>query len=152
MHPTDSNAPGNLYGWDASVAQRPYSSYPWLGGTIRVNGAYLQTSTPIARSTFESSYSIYTLMGGPSVHFRLRPVEPFAHALLGAVIQKVNTSGLGEPLASSSTHFGYSLGGGLDIPLSTRGAIRGQADWINTKESATHSGKLGVSTGVVLRF
>jgi hypothetical protein len=142
-----------LYGWDASVTERPYSSYPWVGGTIRVNGAYLQTSTSVSAVTLKTSNSMYTMMGGPSVHFRLRPVEPFAHALFGAVIEKVNTAGIGEPLASSSTHFGYSLGGGLDVPLSTRWAIRGQVDWINTRESATqNTGKLGVSTGVVLRF
>lgn len=153
IHPTDANSSGNLYGWDASITQRPYSSYPWIGGTIRVNGGYLQTSTSISTATLRSSYSMYTAMGGPSVHFRLRPVEPFAHALVGAVIEKVNTTGIGEPFASSSTHFGYSLGGGLDVPLSTRWAIRGQADWMNTRESATqNTNRLGVSTGVVLRF
>lgn len=166
VHPTDANSQGNLYGWDASLTERPYSSYPWVGGTIRLNGsyrqasspipngvAYVRTSTPVYEGTVKTGSSMYTAMAGPSVQFRLRTMEPFAHALFGAVIEKVSIAGLGDPVASSSSHFGYSLGGGFDVNLSARWAIRAQADWINTSESATqHTSKVSVSSGVVLKF
>jgi hypothetical protein len=166
IHPTDANSQGDLYGWDTSLTERPYSAYPWVGGTIRLNGAYRQssspipngvayvrTSTPVYEGTVKTGSSMYTAMAGPSVQFRLRTLEPFAHALFGAVIEKVSIAAVGNPVASSSSHFGYSLGGGFDLPLSARWAVRAQADWINTSESATqHTSKVSVSSGVVLRF
>ncbi len=79
----------------------------------------------------------YSFLFGPQVKLRRPRFEPFAHALLGVVRQtnnttlSINSAGAAPGtdiqtlrLRDNYTAFNLALGGGIDIPLSRRLAIR----------------------------
>lgn len=78
-----------------------------------------------------------TVMGGPRFTYRSGRVEPFAHALFGAVI------------GSDAAEFSMALGGGVDVKVGDHFAIRAiQADYL--RAAGADFARLGV--GVVFRF
>jgi outer membrane protein OmpA-like peptidoglycan-associated protein len=60
---------------------------------------------------------IATLMAGPRVKFRQEHFEPFAHALFG--LHRLSISGLGD-----DNNVGIILGGGFDIPITSKFGLR----------------------------
>jgi opacity protein-like surface antigen len=160
---TDDNPNVNAYGWEASYSQYPYESLGWFGGTIEANGVYASPSIRIGNQTIGGLLNdkIYTFMGGPTfARHTHRAVTPFAHALLGAVLTSVNTTGkgqnvLGSSVSVSQTAFGYALGGGIDVPFTSKLAVRGQADWLRStfKDSnVDRQNNLRLLLGIVLKF
>ena len=80
------------------------------------------------------SMNSYQFLFGPRLMFRRSRVTPFVHALFGAAKlgSSSTTSILGVPttVAVSSTGLGMGIGGGLDINISDRLALRvPQFDW-----------------------
>lgn len=78
----------------------------------------------------------YQFLFGPRIMFRRQRVTPFVHAMFGAVREGVGSmtlSILGTSIttpAVSSTGLGMGMGGGLDVNLSDRLALRvPQFDW-----------------------
>jgi opacity protein-like surface antigen len=160
---TDDSPNVNAYGWEASYSQYPYESHEWIGGTLEANGAYANPSVVVGDQAVGGLLNdmIYTFMGGPAVSLNShRAIQPFAHILLGAVIKSINTTGKGEavfgsPMAVSKTAFGYAPGGGLDVPLTGKMAVRGQADWVRSTFKDTNIDRqniLRVSLGIVFKF
>jgi opacity protein-like surface antigen len=151
---TASSGLPNSYGWDFSVSERPYSSYPWLGGTAEASGDYSKASTPgFGTTTTQTTRSRHTVMGGPTFVLLLSHVQPYAHALVGGVFVHDKTGTAAQSVSSSSTHFGYALGGGLDVPLAIRWTIRGQADWIGIwANTSSNENLIRASAGVVFHF
>ena len=160
---TDDNPHVNAFGWDTSYSQYPYASPGWLGGTIEASGAYASPSVRVANQTVGGllNNQIYTFMGGPAVALHThRRVQPFAHALFGAVLTRVNTTGkglayFGTAVSESKTAFGLAAGGGIDVPLTTKIAVRGQADWLRSTfqdQNIDRQNSLRVSLGMVVQF
>lgn len=80
----------------------------------------------------------YQFLFGPRIIFRGSRVTPFLHALFGemrspfAVVPSTTVLGITTPAATvSGSGFGMGLGGGLDINVSDRLALRvPQFDWM----------------------
>lgn len=161
----------NANGWEASVTNYPWN---WFGATFDVSGAYANPTLKVPANYFgpglppsnisESNLihtSAYTLMFGPSVAYRKsKAVQPFAHFLLGGVFAKASLTGRGAALvgstyATSDWSFGYALGGGADIRITDKIAIRGQGDWIRSSFQNLNNDRqnnIRVSAGVVYRW
>lgn len=82
------------------------------------------------------SLNSYQFLFGPRIMFRRSRITPFVHAMFGGVKEGVGSSTLtvlGTSLttpAVSSTGLGMAMGGGLDVNLSDRFALRvPQFDW-----------------------
>lgn len=131
----------NIYGWNAGVSEYPYRAHPWLGGTIDASGHYYSQSGVNAQ--------VYAFMAGPSVALRDRWIQPFVRVLAGSVL--VRASGATQAPGLSSD-LALSAGGGVDVPLGARWAIRGQADWIPYWVQSDRGSLVRASGGVVLRF
>jgi hypothetical protein len=142
--------------WIASITQRPYTSHPTVGGTIEATGEVSSPSTTVYGTTTPGIGQLYTFMSGPSVIFPASWIQPFARALLGTSIQKPQsaTSGTGTVGTTVTTdYFSFSLGGGVDFPITPGAAVRGQVDWIHTYISATDMpSMLRASIGIVFRY
>lgn len=146
----------NVYGWDAAVSEYPYSSHPWIGGTIDASGHYYNESTTLTApgtiTPVSASAHMYTLMGGPSFAVRSRGVQPFARFMVGGVIDRTSAAVDSVTATVSSSYFGMSLGGGIDVPVGARCAIRGQADWIPYWAQSQRQDVVRASAGIVFRF
>jgi opacity protein-like surface antigen len=99
--------------------------------------------------------TMYTYLFGPRVSFRKSSrVAPFAQALLGGGRLTASASGVN----AGENSFAMALGGGVDVRLNSRVAVRLiQADYLLTRfasasgASATQN-NLRVSAGIVFRF
>ena len=153
MRSTSNPDPTNGYGWHTSVSERPYVSLPWVGGTIEASGAYFNRSLMVNQTNVTMSEAAYSFMAGPLVSLPYRRVQPFAHVLLGALVDKTAVGIGGASTSSSTTDFAYALGGGVDVPLSYRWSIRTQADWMRFHASDVNStDAVRVSAGAVVKF
>jgi opacity protein-like surface antigen len=129
----------NLNGWDASV-----SGYftKHLGVSGDFSGAY--------GSPFGASVKLHTFMFGPIVHFpNSSKITPFAHVLFGGA--HINGSAFG--LSASDTGFAWAAGGGLDVNLNSRWAVRlAQADFLQTRIASLTQNNFRYSAGIVIKF
>jgi opacity protein-like surface antigen len=74
---------------------------------------------------------VYTILFGPRVSYRTRPVTIFGHYLVGPANSKVDQDA-GPDLSFSNTEIAMAVGGGVDINVSKRIAIRGgQFDYLS---------------------
>jgi len=125
----------------------------------------LNNGIPGSTTSFDIRPSYFSFLFGPQIAYRKSErFTPFAHVLLGGVRRKARVPlnlSLNPPLGTngvsfvtgSDTAFGTAIGGGLDIRLSKRAAIRlFQADYFLTRFSPDTQHNLRISTGLVLRF
>ena len=96
----------------------------------------------------------YQFLFGPRIVFRAPRITPFVHAMFGGVKEGVGSFSFTDPLSgtsitipgASSTGLGLAMGGGLDVNLNDRLAVRvPQFDW-----TPMHVG--GVWTSNVIRI
>jgi len=159
------------YGWDGAVSEYPYKSHPWIGGTIDASGHYYNTQG--------KGSQLFPIMGGPSVVVNGRRVQPFARFMAGTVLDRLpatTVSLLSKPDHSvlsagevvmprppttvgppaTSKYLGFSGGGGIDLPVSSRLAIRAQADWVgywvNSSGQSQLQDAIRASAGIMLRY
>jgi opacity protein-like surface antigen len=131
----------NLNGWNATVTGNINS---WFGITADFSGQY-------GTSLFDTAINRHSFLFGSRFTHRgdSGRINPFVHTLFGAVRAHRslgNPGPLGSPLpllpAASETAFGMALGGGLDVRVNDRFAIRVvQADYLMTR--------FGESSGIV---
>jgi hypothetical protein len=127
-------------GWNASATGYLYK---FVGLTADFSGHY--------GTSLGSSLSRYGFLFGPVFAFHTPKVTPFAHVLFG---------GLSERAAGNSaltyTSYARALGGGLDVNLSKRFAVRvGQFDyeWISSPIPSVPSATgFRFSAGVVFKL
>ncbi len=154
----------NAVGWDASVFADVNS---WFGAGIDVSGYFgspkvnlgLSTPTPISSRTF-------TYLFGPRFsHREWAHLKPYAEALVGVDNLRFTPKSVGLTRPVSLTTFAGAFGGGLDVPINSRFAVRLiQAEYVLTRfrkfDSTTGAfdGPHGIqnniraSAGIVLRF
>jgi hypothetical protein len=137
-------------GWNAAVT---WGSEPaphrFVGFTADFSGHY---------GFFGSQSSLYSFLFGPTVAFRLSKLTPFGHALVG--LTKETTSSSASSSANPSQYSfaapKIALGGGLDLNVSRRFAVRlGQADyeWQRNPTSGLPGPRgFRFSAGVVFKF
>jgi opacity protein-like surface antigen len=122
----------NFNGWNVSVAGNVNN---WFGVVGDVSGHYL-----------DNGAKLHSFLVGPKFTHRVNDrVNPYVQTLIGAV--SANADFLDD------TAFGWTVGGGLDVKVHKRVAIRViEANYLLTRffDQNQHNGRL--SAGLVWRF
>jgi hypothetical protein len=150
-HPTG----GSLSGWNASAT---FKIVRYVGFVADFAGYYPGYS---ACTGCGQSAKIHTLLFGPQVSVRIGRVTPFARFLFGDT--HMTTAVDGSPTFqafTSNNSFTYGAGGGADIGITRRFALRGQVDWLHNSFQTSDDQRtqfenpnvVRVSTGIVFRF
>ena len=151
-------------GWDGSVEAKFRN---WFGIVADVSGHYhskdLFVSQGSSSAVVKSNLSLHMFRFGPQFTMRSGKAAPFVHALFGAANAKV-TGGLqvgsaNFSVSNSSTDFAAAVGGGVDIDVTDRFAVRAvQVDYSYFRNGSAVFGPGGstngvrISGGVVFRF
>ena len=159
----DSHGTSTIYGWRGTASEYPYAAHLWIGGAAQVSGYYdtvAATGTPsLGSSTASGSVHLYTFLLGPSVRLPSRRIQLFANALAGVVAESssslsttVGTIPVTGAGSSSASHFGTGIEGGVDLPVSSRWAVRAHSDWLRVYPSGNSIDFLESSGGLAYRF
>ena len=134
------------HGWNASAA---FNLGRHFGLVADFGGHYSNLETPGERERIRT----HSYLFGPRLSARTRRATPFAHALFGVSHIATRAETPGQTFRFTDATFGVALGGGLDITLSRRLALRAvQADYLRTRffGETQHKGRLVF--GLVLRL
>lgn len=124
----------NQNGVSGSVAYYPHD---WFG-VVGDFGAYHASPGGVSLNT-------YTYMFGPRVILRNpSKINPFAQFLAGG--SRVSGGGL------SSNQFAFSFGGGADIGILPRLALRPQVDYVGLRNSGNTTNCTRISVALVVHF
>lgn len=142
-----SYAGEGTHGWDASVAGNVNR---WLGLVADVSGQYTGLDEPGVRERIKTHSALF----GPQVSARGGGrVTPFARALFGASHVRTDATEGGQSFSFSDTSFAVALGGGLDVRVNDRVAIRVvQLEYVRTSFFGETQNKGRLSFGLVLRL
>ncbi len=137
-----------LNGWNASAT---WNGNDWFGLTADFSGHYGEQTFPIFIRTESKQHSF---LFGPRFSRRWERFTLFGHGLLGAARLDASSVANGTTLPDiDDVRFSYALGGGLDLNLSPRFAIRlAQADYQYTRPFGSDRDSFRVGGGVVFRF
>jgi opacity protein-like surface antigen len=149
----------DLHGWTGSIA---VNLNHWFGLVADVSGHYESRTFRLTFpnggfNVFDSSTGRHTVVVGPRFSYRKsKRLVPFAHVLLGITREHEDTTSLLPDFTlrtkSNNTGFAMALGGGLDVALSRRVALRlFQVDYSLTHVVFTRHNARG-SVGLVFRF
>lgn len=112
-------AGGSFHGWNASVTGNVNK---WFGVTADFSGHYGKERDG---GFVEKQRALSFLFGPRFTARRHKRISPFAYALFGGINYHVSLSLNGQLLgAASDTGFNMALGGGLDIKVNERLAVR----------------------------
>jgi len=130
-----------LNGWDAALGA---SLSRWIGAEADVSGHYgRQSGTDLSRLSF---------MAGPRFVYRTGGLAVFAHYLAGGVRSRASIGVLGVDIAETSTDFGMAAGGGADVRVSERWALRAQGDYVVVRAQGATEKDPRVAVGLVFRL
>ncbi len=141
---------GTLHGWGAGF-QGNFNGY--FGLVAEFGGNYGSTQIPVlppGTGTIDVDSSVYTYLLGPRASYRVRQYTAFGHFLLGGARLKVG--------GATNNEFAMAIGGGLDINLTERFAIRaGQFDYLPINSNLSLNGgswshNFRYQAGVVIKF
>ena len=134
-------------GFDTSVVGNVNS---WLGLGADLSGQ----STRLDENGVRENIKTYSLLFGPRFSVRKsKKITPFVHALFGVSRIRTETNEFGPPVSFTDTSFGMAVGGGLDVRLNDRFAIRAvQMDYLRTRFFNQTQNKGRVAVGIVMRF
>ena len=129
----------NQKGWNFSVTE---NMNDWLGGVADFSGHY----------GHEAGLNVndHTFMFGPRFSYRKsQSFTPFAQVLLGGMRASQGYLGISQP----STDFAAAFGGGLDVKVHDKIAIRViQAEYVATPYLGLRQDNFRLSAGIVLQF
>jgi hypothetical protein len=130
----------NLNGWELSVTENVNR---WFSGTLQVTGHY---SNPVVLGT-KNQETNYAVLYGPRFSRRTGRGRPYGHVLLGIGHAAVKVS---PGPKASDTSFALAAGGGLDLTLGPKAAVRAlQIQYLPTNQLSTKSNRVQISAGVV---
>ena len=159
--PAAGNGIGVLNGWNFSAA---VNANRWVGvvadfggyyGPVTKGTTFKPANCVLCTSDFTGIlHNMHTFTAGPQVSIRQDKLTIFAHALFGgAHIREDLVINIPPPATSiSSTNFAFLVGGGVDIALSHRFAVRIQPDYLKTEILGRRQNNFRASAGVVFRF
>lgn len=140
-----------------------YDSVPLgFSNKLNMNGGNLELSLPNLYQGWgivgdfsghkNNEMEMFNYTFGPQYRFELKGIDVFGHLLLGksrSRLLKVGTSII-EP---SSLGFTVAMGGGADIPIGNRFAIRAiQYDYMINSAFQDHLHDMRFSSGLVIKF
>jgi hypothetical protein len=133
-------AGASFMGWQASGNYNPTHQLAIVGD---FGGQY--------KTVLGVPMNSYQFLFGPRIMFRRNRVTPFVHGLFGGIKNGIGSTtilGITTP-AVSATSLGMGIGGGLDINLSERLALRAiQFDWTPEHIAGTSVTVLGTTVSV----
>jgi opacity protein-like surface antigen len=142
-----SYAGGNFHGWNASLTGNVNK---WFGLTADFSGHY---GGAIDEDGFDEKQRVHSYLFGTRFAVRKKRVTAFAHTLVGASTLKTELTGFGQRFTFSDTGFALVIGGGLDIKVNDRVAIRAiQFDYLRTGFFNETQNKGRIAFGIVFRF
>ena len=134
---------GNSHGVQASIAG---NLNRWLGFVMDVGAQH--SSKDFTQSFIGGTVktTVYEYLAGPRFSIRTGRANLFAHALVGGASGRTNIGSF------SDTELAIGLGGGVDIPLNKRTAIRAiQVDDLGSfAETLENNARVGI--GIVFKF
>ena len=132
----------NMYGWNASIAG---VINPWFSIVGDLSGHYVN----IAPDFVEAGLNMHSVAIGPQFSARGDSAVGFARVLIGAN----RIGGTFANCGGGRFYLAFTAGGGVDIPLNERLAIRViQADWVHIRVDEGSLNQARVSAGLVVRF
>ena len=139
----------NFNGAEASVTE---NRNHWFGGTLDFS-FYDKTSvaagTTPQLATTSNRRRMYSILYGPRFSYRTSWITPFAHVLLGAAHATVSVTPVGPRV--SDTSFATAIGGGVDVRIKGKLAVRViQADYFRSDLAGTSPNGYRASAGVIL--
>lgn len=147
-----------LSGWNA---QGTINLTKWIGITADFAGYYEGKTTDLGLSIWTTERSLHTFTAGPRLSYRSSKFTPFVHVLIGAA-RSGGTGTLTFPnfpsvppasLSGSDYSFAMLTGGGVDVALNRRFALRpAQVDWLLIRSGGQNWHRLRYSAGIVVRF
>jgi opacity protein-like surface antigen len=159
--PAAGNGNGVLNGWNFSAA---VNANRWVGvvadfggyyGPVTKGTTFKPANCVLCTSDFTGIlHNMHTFTAGPQVSIRQDKLTVFAHALFGgAHIREDLVINIPPPATSiSSTNFAFLVGGGVDIALSHRFAVRIQPDYLKTEILGRRQNNFRASAGLVFRL
>jgi opacity protein-like surface antigen len=141
-------AGGDFHGWDASVTGNVNR---WFGVTADFSGHYSDGEPGVVRERQRA----HSFLFGPRLSLRRKRANAFAYALFGGVHFRDEVSAPAFNFSESASDSGFNmvLGGGLDVRLTRRVALRTfQLDYMRPTffGEAHHRGRLAF--GLVLHL
>jgi len=152
LHDTDRSE-DFAAGWVASAAGNVNS---WIGVAVEVGGSY-RTCEDCQRGPFVSQrfrgtdldIRVYTFLAGPRVAARTLPaVTPFAQLLVGGS----HVAGGIEWDGALNTGFTWQPGGGVDVAVTPRTALRLGADYRVIRTQGRNNHQVRLAGGLVWRI
>jgi opacity protein-like surface antigen len=147
------NSGNSFNGWEG---QGTLNFNRYLGVTVDVSGHYRNAVafTPVTGVSLTATQRLYNFLFGPTLTARFGKHAAFGHALFGAAHSSLS-AGVSVPIiggistnVNSGTAFAMALGGGIDIGLTHRFAIRAaQLDYLYTNFNALDALAGGLSSG-----
>ena len=131
---------GGLQGWQAALG---WNLWGRLGLLADVSGHY--------KSEEGVDLDDLTFMGGVRFALHGKTITPFAYGLAGGVRAGASVRVFDVEISESETRFAWAAGGGFEVRLSDRWAVRAQADYLRI-EADPAEGNLRVGAGVVYRI
>lgn len=140
----------NLNGWNSSIA---FNANKYLGFVAEFGGSYGTVGYEERNQPPYSwaDISIYSLMIGPKFTLYRGAVAPFVQTLFG--LAHIKASEAGDTYTEND--MGMALGGGVDVNLNDRVALRPvQLDYFATRGNTTgnFADHLRFSTGFVIKL
>lgn len=142
LAPVNLSSHLNLSGWNVALQQ---NSNHWFGGILDFSGNYTTSKNstipalvfqfPPPTVAVNNVIRYYTFLAGPQFTLRKSSrLQPFGRVMFGGAHQRIESSasqnGVPASVLSTTTGFAFGPGGGIDVRVSNRIAIRTTADYI----------------------
>lgn len=140
-----------LNGWNGSAA---VNATRWLGAVADVGGIYGMPTKTIGGMPVTIGVHEYNYLFGPRFSIRDGRWVTYVHALFGEAHASVRIGGpeVLAPIGIVETKFAMALGGGADVGVYRKFAVRAQADWLTTRFLGGRQQYIRVVTGLVYRL
>ena len=139
-------AGGNFHGWNASLTGNITKRFGVVADFSGHYGSELDGSVLIQEDA-------HSFLFGPRFSFRRKRLTPFVYALFGATRFHESAIISGQKLSDADTGFSSALGGGLDIKVNERVAIRAfQLDYFRPNFFCEAHNRGRLAAGVVLHL
>jgi hypothetical protein len=135
------NGPGSNFHLNGGSASATENLNNWFGGRVEVSA--------FSGTTAGTSVTAQTFTYGPVFSYRkFQRFTPYGHAQVGAIHASQGYLGISQ----SAFKFAMATGGGVDLNINQRAAIRVQADYLLTRFLGLRQDNLQFSTGLVIRL
>lgn len=129
-------------GWVVAGAGR-------LTGPLSFVGEVGANYKPTTYQGLDVTLNVYSFLAGIRYTARVNPkVTPFVQMLFG--VARASASAMGE--SASSDAFATQIGGGVDVGVSRKVALRLQGDYRALRASGGYGNEFRLATGIVYKF